>query len=91
MGSGGCVDYTGLNKAFLKDPFPLPWIDQVVDSTTGYETLCFLDAYSLASVPSTPSEASGKTPSHQECMLEVTTCSRQGTEPLADPLLDPLA
>jgi hypothetical protein len=28
-----------------KDPFPLPRIDQVVDSTSGYETLCFLDAY----------------------------------------------
>jgi hypothetical protein len=41
-----CVDYTGLNKACPKDPFPLPCIDQVVDSTVGCETLCFLDAYS---------------------------------------------
>ena len=41
-----CVDYTGLNKACPKDPFPLPRIDQIVDSTSGYETLCFLDAYS---------------------------------------------
>ena len=41
-----CVDYTSLNKACLKDSFPLPCIDQVVDSTSGYETLCFLDAYS---------------------------------------------
>ena len=40
-----CVDYMGLNKAFLKDLFPLPHIDQVVDSTSGCETLCFLDAY----------------------------------------------
>ena len=29
-----------------KDSFPLPCIDQVVDSTLGCETLCFLDAYS---------------------------------------------
>ena len=29
-----------------KGPFPLPCIDQVVDSTSGCETLCFLDAYS---------------------------------------------
>ena len=29
-----------------KDPFPLPHIDQVVNSTSGCETLCFLDAYS---------------------------------------------
>ena len=41
-----CVDYTGLNKACPKDPLPLPCIDQVVDSTSGCETLCFLDAYS---------------------------------------------
>ena len=41
-----CVDYTGLNKACPNDPFPLPRIDQIVDSTSGCETLCFLDAYS---------------------------------------------
>ena len=22
-----CVDFTDLNKAYLKDPFPMPWID----------------------------------------------------------------
>jgi hypothetical protein len=36
-----CVANTRLNKACPKDLFPLPRIDQVVDSTTGYETLCF--------------------------------------------------
>jgi len=41
-----CVDYTSLNKACPKVPFPLPRIDQIVDSTTGCETLSFLDAYS---------------------------------------------
>jgi hypothetical protein len=41
-----CVDYTSLNKACLKVPFPLPRIDQIIDSTTGCETLSFLDAYS---------------------------------------------
>jgi hypothetical protein len=41
-----CVDYTSLNKACPKDLFPLPRIDQVVISTAGCETLCFLDAYS---------------------------------------------
>ena len=40
-----CVDYMGLNKSCPKDRFPLPRIDQVVDSTSGCETLCFLDAY----------------------------------------------
>ena len=40
-----CVDYTSLNKACPKDHFPLPRIDQIVDSTSGYEILSFLDAY----------------------------------------------
>jgi hypothetical protein len=41
-----CVNYTSLNKACPKVPFPLPRIDQIVDSTAGCELLCFLDAYS---------------------------------------------
>jgi hypothetical protein len=41
-----CVDYTSLNKACRKVPFPLPQIDQIVDSTARCELLCFLDAYS---------------------------------------------
>jgi hypothetical protein len=41
-----CVDYTGLNKACPKVAYPLPRIDQIVDSTVGCETLSFLDAYS---------------------------------------------
>ena len=40
-----CVDYMGLNKACPKDLFPLSCIDQIVDSTLGCETLCFLDVY----------------------------------------------
>ncbi|KAK1662611.1 hypothetical protein QYE76_050770 [Lolium multiflorum] len=30
-----CIDYTNLNKACPRDPFPLPRIDQVIDSTAG--------------------------------------------------------
>jgi hypothetical protein len=41
-----CVDYTSLNKACPKVPFPLPHIDQIINSTVGCETLSFLDAYS---------------------------------------------
>jgi hypothetical protein len=41
-----CIDYTSLNKACPKDPFPLPRIDQIVDSTSVCDLLCFLDAYS---------------------------------------------
>ena len=41
-----CVGYTDLNKQCLKDPFPLPRIDQVVDSIAGCALLSFLDCYS---------------------------------------------
>lgn len=34
-----CVDFTDLNKACPKDSFPLPRIDQLVDSTTGHKLL----------------------------------------------------
>jgi hypothetical protein len=41
-----CIDYTSLNKACPKDPYPLPRIDQIVDSTSGCDLLSFLHAYS---------------------------------------------
>jgi hypothetical protein len=41
-----CVDYASLNKHCPKDPFPLPRIDQIIDSTVGCARLSFLDAYS---------------------------------------------
>jgi hypothetical protein len=41
-----CIDYTSLNNACPKDPYPLPRIDQIVDSTSGCDLLSFLDAYS---------------------------------------------
>jgi hypothetical protein len=41
-----CIDYTSLNKACPNVLFSLPRIDQIVDSTSGCELLCFLDAYS---------------------------------------------
>ena len=41
-----CIDYTDLNKACPKDSFPIPKIDQLVDSTARNELLSFMDAYS---------------------------------------------
>jgi hypothetical protein len=41
-----CINYTDLNKHFPKDPFPLPCIDQVLDSMAGSVLLYFLDYYS---------------------------------------------
>ena len=41
-----CVDFTDLNQACLKDSFPFPRIDQLVDSTAGHKLLTFMDAFS---------------------------------------------
>ena len=41
-----CVDFTDLNKACPKDSYPLPRIDQPVDSTTGHQLPSFIDAFS---------------------------------------------
>jgi hypothetical protein len=41
-----CSDYNSLNKACPKEPYPLPRIDQIVDSTSGCDLLSFLDVYS---------------------------------------------
>jgi hypothetical protein len=41
-----CVDCTDLNKNCPKDPFGLPRIEQVVNSTAGCSLLYFLNCYS---------------------------------------------
>jgi hypothetical protein len=41
-----CVDSIDLSKHCSKNPFGLPRIDQVVDSTTGCSMLSFLEYYS---------------------------------------------
>ena len=41
-----CVDFTNLNKACPKDSYPLPRINQLVDSTAGHKLLSFMDAFS---------------------------------------------
>ena len=41
-----CVDFRNLNKACLKDEFPLPNIDLLVDSAAGSLMFSFMDGYS---------------------------------------------
>ncbi|RDY00625.1 hypothetical protein CR513_16163, partial [Mucuna pruriens] len=41
-----CTNYTNLNKACMKDPYPLPSIDDLVDGASGCRLLSFMDAYS---------------------------------------------
>jgi len=40
------VNYTDLNMACPKYPYPLPNIDCLIDSASGFKTLSFMDAYS---------------------------------------------
>ena len=40
-----CVDFTNLNKAYPKDPFPIPRIDQLVDATVGHSWMSFLATF----------------------------------------------
>nr|GEW99723.1 reverse transcriptase domain-containing protein [Tanacetum cinerariifolium] len=40
-----CVDFININKACLKDYYPLPEIDWKVESLLGFRLKCFLDAY----------------------------------------------
>ena len=40
------VDYINLNKVCLKDLYPFPNIDQLVDGAFDHKILSFLDAYS---------------------------------------------
>lgn len=41
-----CIDYRDLNNTYLNDDFPFPLIKLLVNSTTGYEALSFMDGYS---------------------------------------------
>ena len=40
-----CVDFTDLNKAYPKDLFPMPRIDQLVDIMVGHPRMSFLDIF----------------------------------------------
>ena len=40
-----CVNFTDLNRACPKDPFPILKIDQLVDATYGHPRMSFLDAF----------------------------------------------
>ncbi|GKC61859.1 hypothetical protein Tco_1089457 [Tanacetum coccineum] len=41
-----CIDYQKLNKATLKDHFPLPFMDQMLKRLAGNRYYCFLDGFS---------------------------------------------
>jgi hypothetical protein len=41
-----CVDYRDLNKAYPKDNFHTPFIDQIIDDCAKCEVLSFMDGFS---------------------------------------------
>ena len=40
-----CVDFTDLNKACPKDSYPLPQVDELVDSTARHQLESFMDSF----------------------------------------------
>ncbi|GJX57257.1 reverse transcriptase domain-containing protein [Tanacetum coccineum] len=43
-----CIDYRKLNEATVKDHFPLPFMDQMLETLAGNKYFCFLDGFSRA-------------------------------------------
>ena len=80
-----CVDYTDFNKHCPKDPFPLPRIDQVVDSMAGCVLLSFLDCYSgyhqIAHKELDQEKTSFITPFGAYCYNTMTSSSRPFRRP----------
>ncbi|XP_074299871.1 uncharacterized protein LOC141631046 [Silene latifolia] len=42
-----CIDYRKLNSASIKDHFPLPFIDQMLERIANHEYFCFLDEFDV--------------------------------------------
>lgn len=40
-----CVDFRAVNKACPENNYPFLYIDKLVDATSGYQLLSFMDAY----------------------------------------------
>jgi hypothetical protein len=41
-----CMDFRDLNKAYPKDNFPTPFIDQILNECAGSEVFYFMDGFS---------------------------------------------
>jgi hypothetical protein len=84
-----CVDYTDLNKHCPKDPFRLPRIHQVVDSTAGCSMLSFPDCYSGYHQINLAKEDEEKiafiTPFGAFCYTSMPSASRTWERPTREP------
>jgi hypothetical protein len=41
-----CIEYRDINKAYPKDNFPTPFIDQIIDDCAECELFTFMDGFS---------------------------------------------
>jgi hypothetical protein len=41
-----CVDLQSLNTSYIHDPFPIPFIDKVLENVGGMEVYSFMDGFS---------------------------------------------
>jgi hypothetical protein len=41
-----CIDFRGLNKMTLTDPFPTPFADEIINEVMGHECYSFTDGFS---------------------------------------------
>ena len=41
-----CVDFRELNKVTLTDPFPTPYVDEILNEVARHECYSFIDGYS---------------------------------------------
>jgi hypothetical protein len=41
-----CIDFRKLNATRNKDPYPLPFTNEMLSTVSGYEAYSFLDGYS---------------------------------------------
>jgi hypothetical protein len=41
-----CIDFQNLNAATKNDPYPLPFMDEVLDKVIGHQVYSFLDGFS---------------------------------------------
>lgn len=56
-----CINFRDLNQACLKDNYPTPFIDQIIDECAGNEIFSFMDGFSSYNQISIPPEDHHKT------------------------------
>jgi hypothetical protein len=56
-----CVNFNKLNVAIKKDPYPLPFIDEVINIVARHEVSAFLDGFSRYDQISIPPKNQYKT------------------------------